>query len=230
MSKRRMTAKDRKLAIVKAALPLFARKGFAETTTRDLARAAGVSEPLLYKHFPSKEVLYSEIQDYSCQATDSIAQKLSELKPSASTLVHLVYFLTHAIVLGRPAGVIDWDTRHRLMFKSYLDDGVFARVAHENCLGGFCSQMEACLAAATAAGDAVPSPASKHNRAYFAHHIAALLALVHLPAKPPLDYKVSRSELVSQAVWFTLRGMGLTDKAIATYYNPKALALSFGEV
>jgi len=42
-----MTAKDRKLAIVKAALPLFARKGFAETTTKELARAAKVSEPLL---------------------------------------------------------------------------------------------------------------------------------------------------------------------------------------
>ena len=42
-----MTAKDRKLAIVKAALPLFARQGFAETTTRELAKAAGVSEPLL---------------------------------------------------------------------------------------------------------------------------------------------------------------------------------------
>jgi AcrR family transcriptional regulator len=225
-----MTAKDRKLAIVKAALPLFARQGFAETTTRDLARAAGVSEPLLYKHFPSKEALYTEIQDYSCQATDSIAQKLSELKPSASTLVHLVYFLTRALLLGRPAGVIDWNTRHRLMFKSYLEDGVFARVAHENCLGCYFSQMEACLAAATAAGDAVPSPASKHNRAYFAHHLGAWLALAHLPDEPPLDYKVSRGELVNQAVWFALRGMGLTDKAIATYYNPKALALSFGEV
>jgi len=73
-----MTAKDRKLAIVKAALPLFARKGFAETTTKELARAAGVSEPLLYKHFPSKEALYTEIQNYSCQATDTIAQRLAD--------------------------------------------------------------------------------------------------------------------------------------------------------
>ena len=99
-----MTAKDRKLAIVKAALPLFARKGFAETTTRELAQAAGVSEPLLYKHFPSKEALYLEIQNYSCLATDSVAQRLADLKPSASTLVHLVYFLMRALVLGQPGG------------------------------------------------------------------------------------------------------------------------------
>jgi TetR/AcrR family transcriptional regulator, transcriptional repressor of aconitase len=224
-----MTAQDRKLAIVKAALPLFARKGFAETTTRELARAAGVSEPLLYKHFPSKEALYTEIQNYSCQATDTVAQRLADLKPSASTLVHLVYFLMRALVLGRPAGTIEWDTRHRLMLKSFLEDGTFARLVYKNRFGCFCSQMEASLTAAVRAGDAVPSPVTKSNSALFAHHIGAWLALVHLPKKPTTDYKVSREELMNQVVWFALRGMGLTDKAIATHYNPKALALSFSE-
>src|SRR5665213_3996349 len=88
-----MTAEDRKLAIVKAALPLFARKGYAETATRELARAAGVSEPLLYRHFPSKEALYLEIQNFSCGGIDPIAGKLSALEPSTSALVHLVYYL-----------------------------------------------------------------------------------------------------------------------------------------
>ena len=37
-----MTAENRKLAIVKAALPLFARKGFSKTTTKELAQAAGL--------------------------------------------------------------------------------------------------------------------------------------------------------------------------------------------
>ena len=53
---------ERKAAIVEAALPLFARQGFAATTTKQLALAAGVSEALLYKHFPSKEALYREIK------------------------------------------------------------------------------------------------------------------------------------------------------------------------
>ncbi len=224
-----MTAKDRKVAIVKAALPLFARQGFAETTTRELARAAGVSEPLLYKHFPSKEALYTEIQNVSCTNTDSVAQRLADLKPSASTLVHLVYFLMRALVLGRPVGTIEWDTRNRLMVKSLLEDGAFARLLFENRFACFCSQMEACLSAATAAGDVVASPVSKSNRAYFTQHVGAWLALTHLPRRPAVDYKTAREELLNQAVWFALRGMGMTDKAIATHYNPKALALSFGE-
>jgi AcrR family transcriptional regulator len=224
-----MTAQDRKLAIVKAALPLFARKGFAETTTKDLARAAGVSEPLLYKHFPSKEALYLEIQEYSCNTTDPISQRLSDLKPSASTLVHLVYFLMRALILGRPIGNIEWDTKHRLMLKSFLEDGTYARLIYENRFGCFCGQMAACLKAATKAGEAVRSPASADHRTLFAHHVGAWLALTYLPRKPTTNYKISREELLDQAVWFALRGMGLTDQAIATHYNPKALALSFSE-
>jgi len=221
-----MTAEDRKLAIVKAALPLFARKGFAETTTKDLARAAGVSEPLLYRHFPSKEALYLEIQNFSCKGIDPITQKLTDLQPSTSTLVHLVYYLMQALVLGRPSGAIEWDTRHRLMLKSLLEDGAFARLVYKNRFDRFCSRMEACLDAAIAAGDAVKSPISKGNSARLAHHVGAWLAFVYLPKKPAIDYKVSREDLLHQAVWFALRGMGMTDKAIATYYKPKALAWS----
>lgn len=224
-----MNAHQRKQAIVLAALPLFARKGFAETTTKELAQAAGVSEPLLYKHFPGKEALYAEIQNFTCKATDPVVQKLTDLEPSTSTLVHLVYYLLRALVLGRPSGAISWETRHRLMLKSFLEDGAFARVLYRNRFECFCSRMEASLDAAVASGDAVPGPIKKGNRARLAHHVGAWLALVHLPEKPAIDYRVSREELLNYAIWFVLRGMGLTDKAIATHFNPKALALSFAD-
>src|SRR5436190_2007155 len=142
MHRERMSAQERRLAIVKAALPLFARKGFAQTTTRELARAAAVSEPLLYKHFPSKEALYLEIQKFGCHKIDPLMQKLADLEPSASTLVHLVYYLMRALVLGRPSGDIQWDTRHRLMVNSFLADGGFARLIYKNRFDAFCSRME----------------------------------------------------------------------------------------
>jgi AcrR family transcriptional regulator len=227
MKRRRMTAEDRKRAIVGAALPLFARQGYAETTTKDLALAAGVSQPLLYKHFPSKEALYREIQKFCRHDSDPAIQKLAGLKPSASTLVHLVYFFMRALVLGKPPGVIAWDTRHRLMLKSLLEDGVFARLVYRSRFEGYCSRMEACLDAAIAAGDAVKSPLTPGNRARFGYHVGAWMALVHLPPKPAINYRVSREKLLDQSVWFVLRGMGLTDQALATYYNPGALALFF---
>ncbi len=231
MKKARMSAEDRKQAIVRAALPLFARQGYAETTTRDLAKAAGVSEPLLYKHFPSKEALYLEIQNSCCQGNDPASRKLaelvSELEPSASTLVYLVYYLVRLQVLGKPAGAIAWDTRQRLMLKSLLEDGTFARLMYRDRFECFCARIEACLDIAVASGEAVKSPLAPGNRARFGHHLAAWLAAVHLPSKPAINYKTTSEELLYQAVWFILRGMGMTDKAINTYYNPKALALFF---
>ncbi len=227
-----MSARDRKQAIVMAALPLFARQGYAETTTRDLAKAAGVSEPLLYKHFPSKEALYLQIQDACCHANDPAArrlgQRVSALEPSASTLVYLVYLLVRFQITGQPEGPIPWETRQRLVLKSLLEDGVFARVIYRDRFNGFCARIEACLDAAVASGEAVKGPLARGNRARFGHHLAAWLAAVHLPSKPAINYKASAEELLHQAVWFILRGMGMTDQAIKTYYNPKALDLFFG--
>jgi len=231
MKKARLSAEERKTAIVKAALPLFARKGYAETTTKDLALAAGVSEPLLYRHFPSKEALYLEILNLCCDGQDPATRKfihlVTELEPSASTLVHLVYYLVRLHVLGKPAGAIEWDTRQRLMIKSFLEDGAFARLMYQSRFNCFCERIEACLEAAVAAGDAVKTPLTSGNSARFGHHVAAWLALVHLPPKPAINYKVPSHELVNQAVWFILRGMGMTRKAIGAYYNPKALGLFF---
>jgi len=75
----------------------------------------------------------------------------------------------------------------------------------------------------------VESPVPKVNLARFAHHVGAWIALVHLPERPSMNYKVKAGELLQQAVWFALRGMGLKDQAIARHYNPKAIELFFNE-
>jgi len=61
VAQRRLEGPERSQAIVAAALGLFARRGFTGTTTREVARAAGVSEALLFKHFPRKDSLYRAI-------------------------------------------------------------------------------------------------------------------------------------------------------------------------
>lgn len=47
--------------MIAAAAALFAAKGFNGTTTREIAKAAGVSEALVFKHFPTKQALYAAI-------------------------------------------------------------------------------------------------------------------------------------------------------------------------
>jgi AcrR family transcriptional regulator len=65
--KSRMNAQERKAAIVEAAVRLFAERGFRGATTRELASAVGVTEPVLYEHFKTKRDLYSAIIDAKSQ-------------------------------------------------------------------------------------------------------------------------------------------------------------------
>jgi len=55
---RRLAPAARREALLAAALPVFARLGWAGAGTRELSRAAGVSEPILYRHFDGKEGLF----------------------------------------------------------------------------------------------------------------------------------------------------------------------------
>jgi AcrR family transcriptional regulator len=47
--------------LISTATSLFAANGFTGTTTKQIAKAAGVSEALLFKHFPTKHALYNAI-------------------------------------------------------------------------------------------------------------------------------------------------------------------------
>jgi AcrR family transcriptional regulator len=59
--KTRMKSDARRASIVDAAIHLFAEKGFRGTTTRELAAALGVTEPVLYQHFANKSDIYTAI-------------------------------------------------------------------------------------------------------------------------------------------------------------------------
>jgi AcrR family transcriptional regulator len=55
------TVEDRREQIAKAAIRVFARKGFASATNQDIALEAGITPGLIYHYFESKEALLNEI-------------------------------------------------------------------------------------------------------------------------------------------------------------------------
>jgi TetR/AcrR family transcriptional regulator len=61
----RLAATDRRRQLIEAAMDLFARKGFAGTTTREIALAAGVSEAIIFRHFRTKRELYTAIIEHN---------------------------------------------------------------------------------------------------------------------------------------------------------------------
>ena len=61
----RLPAKERKAAVLDCACGIFSSGSYRGTTTAEIAREAGVTEPVLYRHFESKRALYLAVLDES---------------------------------------------------------------------------------------------------------------------------------------------------------------------
>src|SRR5919109_2794683 len=70
----RLTGEERRRVIVEAALALFSQKGFRGTTTKEIAEAAGCSEATIFKHFATKDELYSAILEAKSQIEETLAK------------------------------------------------------------------------------------------------------------------------------------------------------------
>jgi AcrR family transcriptional regulator len=210
----RLDNDERRKAIVTAAVPLFARKGFAGTTTKELAEAAGISEGLLFRHFPSKKHLYGEILRLGCEG-DPALERLATLEASTATLVHMTHFMVRYFLLGAGVDRAELDTRLRLVLHSFLEDGEYARELFDRIFERVHPLFEASIEAATGAGDLKPGPIASANRFWFGQHIAAMVAFVFLPGRASVPYEGTPAALVDEASWFILRGIGMKDAAIA---------------
>jgi TetR/AcrR family transcriptional regulator len=94
--KLRLNANDRRSQILAAALDVFAELGFHGARTRDLAERAGVSEALLFRHFPTKEDLIRAILE-SVGFEERIAlmeDRFSKLAPREALCRLAEYHLT----------------------------------------------------------------------------------------------------------------------------------------
>jgi len=70
---------DRRQQIIATAMELFGKKGFRGTTTRDLATEADVNEAIIFRHFKTKEELYTAIIEQKAGERDTYHEELERL-------------------------------------------------------------------------------------------------------------------------------------------------------
>jgi len=220
----RLTADERRSAIVEAATKVFAENGFHGTTTRELAKAAGVSEALLYKHFPSKESLFSAMLATGANgALSTVFKRIMALEASTATLVIMVHFMI-SYYARSDAAEPSSSAINILQVRSLLADGEFVRLRHKRFAPTWIAKFDECLKQASNAGDLKEIPIRRDLRVWFVQHIAFSLMLNLHPRLPAIDYDADRETLIEQATWFALLGVGLRKSAIRRHYAPEALA------
>jgi AcrR family transcriptional regulator len=113
-----MPGQERREAIIAAAITLFSQKGFRGTTTREIAAAVGVSEPVLYQHFATKSELYAAIIEYkSLEGEEKFGHMLDSALESNDDRA---FFATLATIIVR------W----------YTEDPAYARLLLYSALEG----------------------------------------------------------------------------------------------
>ena len=79
---RHQTEEDTRTKILQAALQLFARRGYDGTTTKDLAKSAGVAEGTLFRYFANKKAILIEVATEGW--VDILTDLLTELSEMGS--------------------------------------------------------------------------------------------------------------------------------------------------
>ena len=200
----RPTSQERQAGLITAAASLFAAKGFNGTTTKEIARAAGVSEALVFKHFPTKRALYGAILaekvtvNELLEAVEESAKKRDDrrvftliasfrIRPGAdSTLLRLLLF---SALEGHELSEMFFGKHHRV-FYDHLATYIETRIAE----GAF-RKVDPLLAARAFIGMVVhhrllheifgvPMHRS-HDETVTAYVDLFLAGLVHEPTAPP---------------------------------------------
>jgi AcrR family transcriptional regulator len=226
----RMSAEERRLAILHAAAPVIAQAGLRGASVREIAEAAGVSEALLYKHFPSKQALYAEALAEARRLSQFTIERFATLTPGIESFVLLSYATIDFILFGFPGQRGADSGTQRLFFQSLLDDGEHARSMLADTAANWMDYVNASYQAAIAAGDIVSLRGETPLRFRFVQQLGMALKLSHLPATPAFDYPGSRQDLADQAVIFSLRGVGVTDAAIERHFQPQRLRTRLAEL
>ncbi len=85
-----MTAAARREAVLDTACGVFARSSYRGTTTKAIAAQAGITEPILYRHFPSKRDLYLACLDAAWARVRGLWDKAVDAEPDPAAWVQAI--------------------------------------------------------------------------------------------------------------------------------------------
>lgn len=217
---KRLTGVQRRAIILEEASRLFAFKGLQGATTREIAKAAGISEPILYQHFKSKEEIYDSLELLCLEQVDALKNVVKRLDTGTDSLIMLTYLLIRAISFckepgqkAKPKESGPSEILLRLMGYSFLEEGRFARVLVDNCIGAIFDHWHACYRKALVAGDLNVTKADP-TQLWIAYESMIGMGLFVLPGRQLID-KVKDSESgAKSATTFLLRAIGVKESVI----------------
>ena len=121
--------------LLETATELFAEKGYAGASVREIVEKAGVSKPVLYYYFKSKEGLFYAILEWAADVQQKILNEIFEVRGTVlERFIFLyrrvakgirqyqsLYIMIHGLIYGPPQGVPEYDFA---MYQRHMLDAV----------------------------------------------------------------------------------------------------------
>lgn len=200
--RRRLSTEARRSQLIETAMRVFAAYGFTGATTRRIAVAAGVTEAVIFQHFPDKDALYAAILEHKATEahTDDWMATLHQLQ-----------------ALDDDAGVLRaiferLITRHeqdpdflRLMVYSALENHALARGMQEAQSRRLIRFLEGFVLAGQRAQRFRPGSPAVFARAILGLPVYHIFQMRLFHSAPDVD----RQELIDLGVAYTLAGLAL---------------------
>jgi len=130
-------------ALLVTATALFAKKGYASVSVREIVESAGMTKPMLYYYFSNKEGLFRSILDWGADIQEEILLKATTSSGTVLDRLNLLYHSTyervlehmdffrliHNLIFGPPQGAPKYDLEgyHKRMMeaiKTIYQEGV----------------------------------------------------------------------------------------------------------
>jgi len=111
----RLRKAERKRQLLAHAKQLFVKHGYHDTTTEKIAGAAGVSEPVLYRHFESKKALFLEVLQ---QIRDATLNRWQEAHASLTDPLAKLHAITDLYLGSTRDHALEFRIMHRTLMET----------------------------------------------------------------------------------------------------------------
>ncbi|MCL2061777.1 MAG: TetR/AcrR family transcriptional regulator [Firmicutes bacterium] len=92
-----MKKEQKRRVILDSSLELFVRKGYAATTTRDIAQKADIAVGLLFYYFPTKEAVLEELINEATKGTEQVIPLFTQGLPPDKIFYSISSFITEML-------------------------------------------------------------------------------------------------------------------------------------
>ncbi|WOK36003.1 helix-turn-helix domain-containing protein [Sphingomonas sp. C3-2] len=216
MARKKIPSADRRVLILAEAKSIFAAKGFDAATLQEIAKAAKISEALIYRHFPTKQGLYRAVLRLMIREQNANFADLALLERNTNgVLTTLAAFIEACLT---PQNTRQMESV-RILFASLAGDGKYAQLIYRRAIRLTVPFLDEALAAARAAGDLVGDPISATNGTLFVDHIGSMIAAYRFTARTAHTHEGNDAELLRQAVTFCARGFGIREDCINRFFD-----------